>query len=190
MLVRYEKIDRQQGALRGVGYDHLIPNMREWINCFIKTPTKYTKLKWNKNYHICRAWHNASCPMVKPMKSLELHLMIQFLIMYIIIINSHVDENRPQLDDPKITATEIIDKINEGLYSLHCWLNTGPHTLKHRVRIGIIIPAIWKASYTIHPLKGSRRFLKLVWSLSLRQNTVLIRIWYLIILLYSCGYRA
>ena len=58
--------------------------------------------------------------MVKPMKSLELHLMIQFLIMYIIIINSHVDENRPQLDDPKITATEIIDKINEGLYSLHC----------------------------------------------------------------------
>lgn len=53
------------------------------------------------------------------MKSLELHLMIQFLIMYIIIIiiiNSHVDENRPQLDDPKMTATEIIDKINEGLY--------------------------------------------------------------------------
>lgn len=71
--------------------------------------------------------------------------MIQFLIMYIIIIiiiNSHVDENRPQLDDPKMTATEIIDKINEGLYSLHCWLNTASHTLKHRVRIGIIVPAI------------------------------------------------
>ena len=29
-------IDSQRGALRRVGYNHLISNKREWNNCFIK----------------------------------------------------------------------------------------------------------------------------------------------------------
>ena len=28
----------------------------------------------------------------------------------------HLGENRPQLDDPGMTATELIDKINQGLF--------------------------------------------------------------------------
>ena len=34
--VGYEMIDSQRGALRRVGYNHLISNKREWNNCFIK----------------------------------------------------------------------------------------------------------------------------------------------------------
>ena len=41
--VGYEMADRQRGAYRRVGYNHLISNKREWNNCFIKlkTPTRY-----------------------------------------------------------------------------------------------------------------------------------------------------
>ena len=38
--VGYEMIDSQQGALRRVGYNHLISNKREWNNCFIKNNEK------------------------------------------------------------------------------------------------------------------------------------------------------
>ena len=34
--VGYEMIDSQRGALRRVGYNHLISNKREGNNCFIK----------------------------------------------------------------------------------------------------------------------------------------------------------
>ena len=34
--VGYEMIDSQRGALRQVGYNHLISNKREWNSCFIK----------------------------------------------------------------------------------------------------------------------------------------------------------
>ena len=34
--VGYEVIDSQRGALRRVGYNHLISNKCEWSNCFIK----------------------------------------------------------------------------------------------------------------------------------------------------------
>lgn len=43
VVVRHEMIDRQQGALRGVGYDHLISNMREWIKLFHKNAPKIYK---------------------------------------------------------------------------------------------------------------------------------------------------
>ena len=36
----YEMIDSQRGALRRVGYNHLISNKREWNNCFIKNAHK------------------------------------------------------------------------------------------------------------------------------------------------------
>ena len=42
-------IDSQRGALRRVGYNHLISNKREWNNCFIKNAPKYRKLDYNKN---------------------------------------------------------------------------------------------------------------------------------------------
>ena len=38
--VGYEMIDSQRGALRRVGYNHLISNKREWNNCFIKNAHK------------------------------------------------------------------------------------------------------------------------------------------------------
>ena len=35
--IEYEIIDSQQDASRRVGYNHVIPNKREWNNCFIKS---------------------------------------------------------------------------------------------------------------------------------------------------------
>ena len=41
-------IDSQRGALRRLGYNHLISNKRE-CNNVLKTPPKYRKLNYNKN---------------------------------------------------------------------------------------------------------------------------------------------
>ena len=86
-------IDSQRGALRRVGYNHLISNKREWNNCFIKNNKEILlnladfalqeQLEVNLMVAISRAWYNGSYTMAaKPIKSLELYYtMIQFLIM-------------------------------------------------------------------------------------------------------------
>ena len=42
--VGYEMADRQRGAYRRVGYNHLISNKREWNNCFIKNAHKISTI--------------------------------------------------------------------------------------------------------------------------------------------------
>ena len=86
-------IDSQRGALRRVGYNHLISNKREWNNCFIKNNKEILlnladfalqeQLEVNLMVAISRAWYNGFFSMAaKPIKSLELYYtMIQFLIM-------------------------------------------------------------------------------------------------------------
>ena len=89
-------IESQRGALRLVGYNHLISNKREWNNCFIKNNQEMLlehadfALKEQEEDNLMVAfswaWYNGSYTMTaKPIKSLELHCtMIQFLIMVII----------------------------------------------------------------------------------------------------------
>ena len=85
-------IDRQRGAKRRVGYNHLISNKREWNNCFIKNHQQillnFADFAWleqpegNLMVAISRVWYNGSYTIAaKPIKTLELHYrMIQFLI--------------------------------------------------------------------------------------------------------------
>ena len=88
-------IDSQLGATCLVGDNHLIPNKREWNNCFIKNNQEILVdfadfalqeqlLEDNLMVSISQAWYNGSYTMAaKPIKSLKLHYaMIQCLIIY------------------------------------------------------------------------------------------------------------
>ena len=93
--VGYEMVDSQRGALRRVGYNHLVSNKREWNNCFIKNNQEilldladFASRTTARQFMVAisRTWYNGSYTIAaKPIKSLELHYtMIQFLINTII----------------------------------------------------------------------------------------------------------
>ena len=82
---------------RLVGYNRLIPNKRQWNNCYIKNNQELLldladfalkdQPEDNLMVTIPRAWYNGSyTTAAKPIKSLELHYtMIQFLIIQVIL---------------------------------------------------------------------------------------------------------